>query len=319
VSHDAASVLTCTACHRFLSKDHPPPPVGSSGGGGDKIDDRLPLCDKCNTTAIRNDEELQKLYDTEVMEFLSVTYNLTLYRNRMASIPIRLVDKGEMQQVSSSVITMPHPHAGDTGGNSLFGLCVSSEWDFGGAFDFKFITKQHEKKRNTSTTTRGGAKWTMPLFGASSSSRGSNNVKIKGILIQRGLPSTLTTAILVHEAIHAWFALNPLRTGRIPSQIEEGCCQVVSHLYLCHIISKGGDGSSSSSGSKSISKAGDNNTDKQLKECYRWQIEVNTSEVYGEGYRKAAVAYKRMCENGGGLLTLLEYVCVHLDLPPPGA
>jgi len=236
----------------------------------------------------------------------------------MASIPIRLVDKGEMQRISSGMTTS-HPHFGqhDAGGDSgehTLGLCVSSQWDFGGAFDFKFTTKGRKTNTipTTTTTARGAAKW-MPSFGASSSSRGSKTVEIKGILIQRGLPSTLTAAILAHEAIHAWFALNPLRRSSIPCQIEEGCCQLVSHLYLCHIISKG-DGSTHAS-SKS-SSAGDDDTDAKLKECYRWLIESNKSEVYGEGYRKAAVAYERMCENGGGLLTLLEYVCVHLDLPP---
>jgi len=288
---------------------------------------RIPLCGNCETTVILHDGQLQKLYDTEVMEFLSVTYNLTLYRDRMACIPIRLVDEAEMERISSGSTTHPHfgrsndPHAGHSAGIKKYGLCVTSEWEtLYGSFAYEF-TKLSVTKRSTTSTlssTRGGSRF-MPSFGASSSSRGSNKVKIKGILIQRGLPSPLTAAILVHEAIHAWFALNPLRKastedgrGRIPSQIEEGCCQLVSHLYLRHIIAK----ENGTSGIADWNKKKD--TDVELKECFRWQIETHTSEVYGDGFRKAAVAYERMCENGGGLLTLLEYVCSHLDLPPPG-
>jgi len=170
-----------------------------------------------------------------------------------------------------------------------------------GLFDFK--------DNNKRKPTRGGG--LTASFSAKSSSHGSRNVEVVSISVLKGLPSSLTAAILVHEAIHAWFALNPVRSKgdgvsirKIPPQIEEGCCQLVSHLYLRHLISKHSESTTIKQGA-----------DKELNECFRWQIETDTSEVYGDGFRKAAMAYERVCESGGGLLTMLEYVCTHLDLP----
>jgi len=211
--------------------------------------------------------------------------------------------------MSSTYDTHPHfgtmdnndPHAGHSVGMKKHGLTIWTQSNLMfGSSNFKV---QRQGK-----------------YSATSSSRGSRNVEVISILILKGLPASLTAAILVHEAIHAWFAINPTRSKggmgiglgirggvrKIPSQIEEGCCQLVSHLYLRHLISK--DSNTSSEEGK----------DKELREYFRWSIETDTSEVYGDGFRKAAVAYDRVCNSGGGLLMLLEHVCSHLDLPPGG-
>lgn len=44
-----------------------------------------------------------------------------------------------------------------------------------------------------------------------------------------------TASILAHEALHVWIKLTKGFPSQIPSQIEEGLCQVVAEKYLNYL------------------------------------------------------------------------------------
>lgn len=57
--------------------------------------------------------------------------------------------------------------------------------------------------------------------------------KVKGIFILVGMAAPVTSSVIAHEAMHAWFWLNGFRGSKqLGLQIEEGMCQLMAHLFL---------------------------------------------------------------------------------------
>jgi len=124
---------------------------------------------------------------------------------------------------------------------------------------------------------------------------------VSAILCLSGLCSDLTASILAHEATHAWFRLHPYCEALkpIPQQVEEGCCQLVARLYLASLkdvsIETYEDGGPS---------------DEMLRRYFMFNIESDHTEIYGEGYRKAAKIYDTI-----GIDPLLSYVVMNRTFP----
>ncbi|CAN1224923.1 Protein DA1-related 1 [Linum grandiflorum] len=98
--------------------------------------------------------------------------------------------------------------------------------------------------------------------------------EVTAILILFGLPRLLTGSILAHELMHAWLRLQGF--SNLSPEVEEGICQVLAHMWL---------DSESSSSSTSSKKGKRSDFEKKLGEFFRHQIESDTSEAYGEGFR----------------------------------
>nr|XP_043637395.1 protein DA1-related 1-like [Erigeron canadensis] len=95
--------------------------------------------------------------------------------------------------------------------------------------------------------------------------------EVTAILVLYGLPRLLTGSILAHEMMHAWLRLNGYRTLR--QDVEEGICQVLGHMWLTSRIA-------------CISRQEKNPPfEKKLAEFFKHQIESDTSQVYGNGFR----------------------------------
>jgi hypothetical protein len=126
---------------------------------------------------------------------------------------------------------------------------------------------------------------------------------VTAILCLTGLPSDLAASILAHEATHAWFKLHPDfdPTKQMPPQVEEGCCQLIAMIFL----TDGLDQVPSSSCNDS-----DGPSDEKLRQYFKFSIETDTNEIYGEGYRKAARAYAQI-----GLEALLSHVVTYCEFP----
>ncbi|KAH7278531.1 hypothetical protein KP509_38G045100 [Ceratopteris richardii] len=110
--------------------------------------------------------------------------------------------------------------------------------------------------------------------------------EVTAILVLYGLPRLLTGSILAHELMHAWLRLNGFRN--LEPQVEEGICQVVAHMWLESEVMAGSSSSSaaSSSSSSSSSKKGPKSeVEKKLGEFFLNQIAMDSSPVYGEGFR----------------------------------
>jgi len=134
---------------------------------------------------------------------------------------------------------------------------------------------------------------------------------VTAVLCLRGLPRDLAASILAHEGTHAWFKLHPRFNPdrNMPLQVEEGCCQLVAYQYLSHL-----DECDGSADERDYGDDGEP-TDRKLRQYFRNSIEVDTSEIYGEGFRLAAAAYARV----GSVVSLLEYVSENLSFPPKHA
>lgn len=126
--------------------------------------------------------------------------------------------------------------------------------------------------------------------------------EVTAILILYGLPRLLTGSILAHEMMHAWLRLAGYRTLR--QDVEEGICQVLAHMWLTSKIS-----SISSQSTAPLTVAASSRTrnkspfEKKLAEFFKHQIESDTSQVYGNGFRVANRAVLKY-----GLQTTLYHI-----------
>ena len=130
-------------------------------------------------------------------------------------------------------------------------------------------------------------------------------------------------SILAHEATHAWLAFDPIRRDgvigettsfgqvrRIDQTVEEGLCQLVSHLFLQQLMVDDRK-------ENFLDRLkNDGPSDVKLNQYFKWSIENHSSEVYGGGFKKAAQAYTQTIETGGTLKDLFQYISIHRDFPP---
>lgn len=85
----------------------------------------------------------------------------------------------------------------------------------------------------------------------------------------------------------------------LPAQVEEGCAQLVAYLFLCDGLGP----------PPRASGAGP--SDEKLRQYFKFSIETDDNDVYGEGYRKAAAAYASI-----GIQGLLNHVVHYQEFPP---
>ncbi|GFP86347.1 protein da1-related 2 [Phtheirospermum japonicum] len=139
--------------------------------------------------------------------------------------------------------------------------------------------------------------------------------EVTAILVLYGLPRLLTGAILAHELMHGWLRLNGYRN--LAPEVEEGICQVLSHMWLDsevlpetrHMPSTSSASrsmpstSSSSSHWSSSKKGGRSSVENKLGEFFMHQIEHDASPAYGGGYRAAMSAVNKY-----GLRRTLDHI-----------
>ncbi|RWR86157.1 zinc finger protein [Cinnamomum micranthum f. kanehirae] len=128
-------------------------------------------------------------------------------------------------------------------------------------------------------------------------------------LRNRLLPVLLTGSILAHELMHGWLRLKGYRN--LSPEVEEGICQVLSHMWLESEVMPGSRStpstsmaaSSSSYTSSTSKKVGKSDIEKKLGEFFMHQIVHDSSPAYGEGFRAAYSAVNRY-----GLRRTLEHI-----------
>lgn len=119
----------------------------------------------------------------------------------------------------------------------------------------------------------------------------------------------------ITEATHAWIKLHPNfpHTNPLSIKVEEGLCQLISHLFLADGIEYS-IGSTILPSNKELAGEEDggdcNPSDERLRQYFRFCIETDDG-VYGEGFRAAAAAYAAV-----GMHELLYYVAMNHDFPP---
>lgn len=297
----------CTGCHRFEP---------TRGGFADLGDGGRCVCPACCRTVIIDNEEAQPLWE-KVLEFFEHDLKLPIW-DEMRRIPILIVGQDalneQMHSVGGSSASGSHESASHI---MTRGLCLSEHQS---GQRFALPRMRFDSKRgsfvssiggggssgtgSTITTESGYTYFKVPDPPKYASNRSNPNTTVTAILCLSGLPSDLTASILAHEATHAWIKLHPkFKVSRpLPLQVEEGCCQLSAMLFLTDGLKrrKSDDASYTTEGP----------SDEKLRQYFKFGIETDSDEIYGDGYRKAAQVYAKI-----GAADLLNHVVEYREFP----
>lgn len=267
----------CNGCQRYepLAPDKRFVDLGDAGRCA---------CFSCIRSIIVDSSDAKPLW-SRVIRFFERHLKLPVFTG-MPQIPILIVPHETMNsQLENSY------HQGATNIMTR-GLCLSEH-----QIGWNVLLPSLSFDRNRGSFESSGHTY----FQIPNSSKANPQSKVTAILCLSGLPADLTASILAHEATHAWFKLHPnFNPSRpIPSQVEEGCCQLVAMLFLNDGLDE-----------PSSNYDGEGPTDEKLRQFFKFSIETDSSEVYGEGYRKAAKLYAQI-----GIEALLSHVVTYCEFP----
>ncbi|KAH7657031.1 Protein DA1-like protein [Dioscorea alata] len=253
------------------------------------LEDGRSLCLECLDTAILDTDDCQHLYHS-IRDFYE-GMNMKIDQQ----IPMLLVERQALNEAIE----------GEKEGNHRIpetrGLCLSEE---------QTVSNIIKRPRIYRNQILGATKQPQKLI---------RICQVTAILALYGLPRLLTGAILAHELMHAWLRLKGYRD--LSPEVEEGICQVLSHMWLESEVMLAGarsppaldfaSSSSSSSSSSSWKKTrGKSDTEKELGKFFLHQIANDVSSAYGEGFRAANKAV-----NKHGLRKTLEHIRLTGTLP----
>ncbi|KAF8733349.1 hypothetical protein HU200_014954 [Digitaria exilis] len=245
------------------------------------LDDGRKLCLECLNSSIMDTPECQHLY-MDIQEFFE-GLNMKVEQQ----IPLLLVERQALNEALEA----------EKNGHHLpetRGLCLSEEQ----------IVRTILKRPNIGPGNRILDMITGPY-------KLTRRCEVTAILILYGLPRLQTGSILAHEMMHAYLRLKGFRNLSI--EVEEGICQVLSHLWLeseiiagasSNVASSSAASSSSSSSAPTSSKKGAKTEfEKKLGAFIKNQIETDSSEAYGDGFRAGYPAVERY-----GLRRTLDHI-----------
>lgn len=101
---------------------------------------------------------------------------------------------------------------------------------------------------------------------------GNRSFAVRNIYARKGLPATHLSAVLAHEACHAFFTLKSFRKSderKLSAALEEGTCELWASIWL---------------------EAGDRSSSPLAKALLRL-MHHSPDPIYGAGYREAAAAF----------------------------
>jgi len=273
----------CTGCHRVE-------PLGAGNRFADLGDANRCVCYSCCRTVIVDSNDAKPLWN-KVIGFFSEKLHLPIF-DSMESIPVLIVP----HEALNSQLQQSHYQ----GSPQMFtrGLCLT-EHQIGWNLMLPSLTFDRSSGSflPSDAQSRGHTYFEIPK-----ASKANPQTSVTAILCLSGLPADLTASILAHEATHAWIKLHPSFNPSmpIPLQVEEGVCQLVAMLFLT-------DGLEEAS---KVNEGDGGPSDEKLRQYFKFSIETDTSEVYGEGYRKAAKAYAHI-----GIEALLSHIVTYREFP----
>ncbi|KAL6622561.1 hypothetical protein ACP70R_032440 [Stipagrostis hirtigluma subsp. patula] len=226
------------------------------------LDDGRKLCLECLNSAIMDTPECQHLY-MDIQEFFE-GLNMKVEQQ----VPLLLVERQALNEAMEA----------EKNGHHLpetRGLCLSEEQ----------IVRTILRRPLIGPGNRIIDMITAPH-------KLTRRCEVTAILILYGLPRLQTGSILAHEMMHAYLRLKGYRN--LSPEVEEGICQVLSHMWLESEIIFGSSGnvasssvasSSSSSTHASSKKGAKTEFEKKLGAFIKHQIETDSSVAYGDGFR----------------------------------
>lgn len=271
----------CTGCHRF----EPSARKFAELGDNDRC-----VCWSCCRTVIVDSDDAQPLF-IRVLDYFKDALDLPIW-DGMREIPVLVVGhdtindrtKDSAHQDSKQIMTR--------------GLCLS-EHHMGRRFCLPKLRYDSHSSRFTAVDAEGKG---LTFFRIPDASKTNPNTNVTAILCLSGMPRDLTASILAHEATHAWIKMHPDYDAAkpLPPQVEEGCCQLIAHLFLTDGLDPA-DTTVSQDGGPS---------DAKLRQYFKFAIETDENEVYGEGFRRAGALFADI-----GILPLLSHVVMYREFP----
>jgi len=272
-AHHKSSCARCCACMRFE-------PQAPSKAFSQLADGRK-LCMACCRTVVLDSDEAQPIFH-RILAWFEAELGLRI-PEEMRQVPVLLVDELTLNEKSSRC-----GHESVAGVPTTRGLTLSEEGTIQhmgpGVLIFDPYTGQ----------IRQGPMQVYKMGRVKS---------VTAILVLGGLPYDLCSSVLAHECFHAWLRTQ-IDFPNLPSQVEEGMCQLIAHLWLTH------NKQNLMQRKSSYGKLLDGPTDEALRNLFLYQIETNDSEVYGDGFRFAAQAYASL-----GLEILIAHLKTHQAFP----
>lgn len=273
----------CTGCHRFEPEGEPFADLNDSGRC---------VCYSCCRTVVVDSSDATPLWN-KVLDFMENTLSLPIWKP-MREIPILIVGYDALNdQLMAS--------GGAHGGSSQImtrGLCLT-EHESGRRLK---LQSMKFNKNNFSFDCCDAEEKGFTYFQVPDASKVNPDASVTAILCLSGLPSDLATSVLAHEATHAWIKLHPRFDIGYPisPQVEEGCAQLIAMLFLNEGLNPA-----------STETYGDPGpSDAKLRQYFKFSIETDDHEIYGEGYRRAAKAYADI-----GIEALLSHVVLYKAFP----
>ncbi|XP_043698817.1 protein DA1-related 2-like isoform X2 [Telopea speciosissima] len=248
------------------------------------LDDGRSLCFECMESAIMDTGDCQPLYHSIRDYYEGMNMKLD------QQIPMLLVERQALNEAIEGEKN-GHHHMPETRG-----LCLSEEQTVTG------ILRRPRIGGNRLTGMK------------TQSQKLTRKCEVTAILVLYGLPRLLTGSILAHELMHGWLRLKGYRN--LSPEVEEGICQVLSHMWLESEVMPRSRGmpstsmASSSSSSSSYKKGSKSEVEKKLGEFFMHQIAQDTSTAYGEGFRAANAAVNRY-----GLRSTLDHIRLTGNFP----
>jgi hypothetical protein len=274
----------CTGCHRFEPENEPFADLNDVGRC---------VCLACCRSVIVDSQDAQPLW-AKVVAFFEHKLNMPIWKD-FREIPILIVGYNALNDQMNSTCNVH-------GGSSQImtrGLCLT-EHESGRRF------RMDRMKFDTSAQTfiavdaeeRG-----FTFFQVPDASKVNPDASVTAILCLSGLPHDLCASVLAHEATHAWIKLHPRFDFErpIPPQVEEGCAQLIAHLFLNEGLEPP---------APLDNNDGTGPSDEKLRQYFKFSIETDDHEIYGTGYRRAAMAYSNI-----GIEALMSHVVLYQDFP----
>ncbi len=273
----------CTGCHRFEPEGEPFAELSDNGRC---------VCFSCCRSVIVDSEDAQPLWDS-VIYFFEHFLNLPIW-SELRKVPILVVG---YEALNAQMLASGAAH----GGSSQImtrGLCLT-EHQSGRRFK---LAKLKFDKDNSSFVSGDVEAQGYTYFQVPDANKANPDASVTAILCLSGLPRDLAASVLAHEATHAWIKMHPrFDLGYpIPPQVEEGCAQLVAMLYLTEGMPPASTETYGDSGP----------SDEKLRQYFKFSIETDDNEVYGDGYRKAAAAYANI-----GIEALLSHIVLYQAFP----
>lgn len=273
----------CTGCHRFEPENEP---------FADLNDEGRCVCLACCRSVIVDSDDAQPLW-TEVVDFFEHQLNMPIWKD-FREIPILIVGYKALNDQMNSTCNVH-------GGSSQImtrGLCLT-EHESGRRFRMDRLKFDNSAQTFIAVDAEERG---FTFFQVPDASKVNPDASVTAILCLSGLPRDLCASVLAHEATHAWIKLHPRFDFErpIPPQVEEGCAQLIAHLFLegldPPVPLDNNDGTGPS--------------DEKLRQYFKFSIETDDHEIYGTGYRRAAMAYSNI-----GIEALMSHVVLYQDFP----